>query len=280
MRQRQTSPPRSKTPSSPAFVVRPPRSSSSSRRNDPTWSSIFVKRPLGQPGLEAHAAALFEWTGIGFTGSGSETLALCRHKNRMNAVLAAHGVPVPRAGVFPAIVKPADEDGSAGISADVDLRRCRRGATRPRAVAGPGRGPGVRGWPRIRRLAVGPRHARLRLDRRNALPERASAEYLRGQVGHRERRLRRFAAGLPHRGGSVAARRASWRRLAVPGCASGARGYLRVDIRCNAQGTPLVLDVNPNPELGPGVGICRAVQEAGWTWECFVRRQVEWARDR
>ena len=36
----------------------------------------------------------------------------------MNAVLAAHGVAVPRPGVFPAIVKPADEDGSAGLSAD------------------------------------------------------------------------------------------------------------------------------------------------------------------
>ena len=33
---------------------------------------------------------------------------------------------------------------------------------------------------------------------------------------------------------------------------------------------PRVLDVNPNPELGPGVGICRAAQEAGWTWEQFV----------
>jgi D-alanine-D-alanine ligase len=71
----------------------------------------------------------------------------------------------------------------------------------------------------------------------------------------------------------VAAARGAW-------LVSGARGYLRVDIRCNAQGTPLVLDVNPNPELGPEVGICRAVQEAGWSWECFVRRQVEWARDR
>jgi D-alanine-D-alanine ligase len=71
----------------------------------------------------------------------------------------------------------------------------------------------------------------------------------------------------------VAASRGAWR-------ASGARGYLRVDVRCDAEGTPRVLDVNPNSELGPEVGICRAVQEAGWTWQAFVRRQVEWARDR
>jgi D-alanine-D-alanine ligase len=47
--------------------------------------------------------------------------------------------------------------------------------------------------------------------------------------------------------------------------------------RLDGTGNPYVLDVNPNPELGPGVGICRAVQEAGWTWERFIRQQLEWA---
>jgi len=78
----------------------------------------LCEAPLGRPALEPHAAALFEWIGVAFTGSGSETLALCRRKPLMNAVLAAHGVAVPRAGMFPAIVKPADEDGSVGISID------------------------------------------------------------------------------------------------------------------------------------------------------------------
>jgi D-alanine-D-alanine ligase len=72
-------------------------------------------------------------------------------------------------------------------------------------------------------------------------------------------------------------------RQAIVGAAQGAwmaveaRGYMRVDIRLNSAGSPFVLDVNPNPEMGPGVGICRAVQEAGWTWERFVRQQIEWA---
>ena len=38
-----------------------------------------------------------------------------------------------------------------------------------------------------------------------------------------------------------------------------------------------MLDVNPNPELGPEVGIRRAVEEAGWPWPRFVRQQIEWA---
>jgi len=86
------------------------------RRPDVVFN--LCEAPLGRPGLEPHPAALFEWMGIRFTGSGSETLALCRRKPWMKAVLAAHGVAVPRAGVFPAIVKPADEDGSAGIHID------------------------------------------------------------------------------------------------------------------------------------------------------------------
>jgi D-alanine-D-alanine ligase len=71
----------------------------------------------------------------------------------------------------------------------------------------------------------------------------------------------------------AAAARAAWRAARV-------RGYLRVDVRCNADGVAMVLDVNPNPALAPGVGICRAVAEAGWSWRRFARRQVEWACDR
>ena len=47
--------------------------------------------PFGRPGREPHVAALMEWLGVRFTGSGSETLALCRRKDRTKAVLAAMG---------------------------------------------------------------------------------------------------------------------------------------------------------------------------------------------
>ena len=85
--------------------------------------------PLGRPDLESHVAALLEWRGVRFTGCGSETLALCRRKDRTKAVLAAAGAPVPRDGGFPCIVKPADQDGSAGIDArrPCGRRRCAPG---------------------------------------------------------------------------------------------------------------------------------------------------------
>ena len=79
---------------------------------------------------EPVAAALVELLGIPLTGASSDMLALCLRKDRANAVLRAGGVPVPdwvvaRPGKppgrwrrFPAIVKPAAEDGSFGIGSD------------------------------------------------------------------------------------------------------------------------------------------------------------------
>jgi D-alanine-D-alanine ligase len=76
----------------------------------------LCEAPLGRPELEPHVAALLEWLEVPFTGSGSDTLALCRRKDRTKALLIAAGVSVPREGIFPCVVKPAGEDGSAGIT--------------------------------------------------------------------------------------------------------------------------------------------------------------------
>ena len=232
--------------------------------------------PAGRPDLEPHVAALFEWLGVRFTGCGSETLALCRRKDRVNAVLAAAGVPVPRRGVFPCIVKPADEDGSAGVYADSICQDADAVARATARLPGPalveeflpGREFAVSLWGRRepKFVSIGEFLFRngLRLNTYAAKWEVASADFANSPLDYRTE----IAPAL--REAVVAAARGAWRAVE-------ARGYLRMDIRLDAAGSPHVLDVNPNPELGPGVGICRAVQEAGWTWEQFVRRQVEWA---
>src|SRR5262245_38791304 len=89
-------------------------------RHRPDVVFNLLEAPLGRPDLESHVVALFEWLGIRFTGCGSETLALCRRKDRVNAVLHDAGITVPRTidaacPCFPCIVKPADEDGSMGL---------------------------------------------------------------------------------------------------------------------------------------------------------------------
>lgn len=232
--------------------------------------------PLGRPDLEAHVAALLEWQAVRFTGCSSETLALCRRKDRVNALLAASGVDVPREGVFPCIVKPADEDGSAGISAEsvcrdaVEAARARARWTGPVVVQEflPGREFAVSLWGRRE-----PEHASigefcfrsgLRLNTYAAKWDMESADFGASPLSY----ATEIAAPLS--GAVLVAARGAWRAVE-------ARGYLRVDVRLDLQGRPRVLDVNPNPELAPGVGIHRAVTEAGWTWERFVRQQVAWA---
>jgi D-alanine-D-alanine ligase len=239
----------------------------------------LCEAPQGRPDRESHAAALFEWMGVAFTGSGSKTLALCRDKRRMNAVLAAHGVAVPRQGVFPAIVKPADEDGSAGIHADSvcddadDVARARArwpGPVMVEEFVG-GREFAVSLWG-----GAGPEHVSigetlfrngLRLNTYAAKWDTDSVEFADSPLDYRTDLDNALRDRI------VATARGAWQ-------AAGIRGYVRLDIRCDAGGVPVVLDVNPNPAIGPGIGICRSVEEAGWTWERFVRLQIECARDR
>jgi D-alanine-D-alanine ligase len=232
--------------------------------------------PLGRPGLEAHVAALLEWLDVRFTGCGSETISLCRRKDRTKAVLAATGVPVPRANVFPCIVKPADEDGSAGIHADSicdDADALARATARLAGAALveeflPGREFAVSLWGRDapEHNSIGETRFRngLRLNTYAAKWVPDSEEFANSPIC--------YATDLDPalRAAIVAAASGAWGAV-------GARGYVRVDIRLDADENPFVLDVNPNPDLGPGVGICRAAQEAGWTWPRFVRQQVAWA---
>jgi D-alanine-D-alanine ligase len=236
----------------------------------------LLEAPLGRPDLEAHAAALLEWRGVRFTGSGSETLALCRRKDRTRAILAAAGVPVPAAGGFPCIVKPAGEDGSAGIDAD---SVCDDAAAVEQAKARIA-GPAV-----VEEFLTGPEYVVSLWGRTE--PDHVSV----GEVVFRnDLRLNTYASKWlvesdDFRNSSlhyhtpidpalhtdlVATARGAWRAV-------GLRGYARLDLRRDAAGTPRVIDVNPNPELSPEVGIHRAVVEAGWSWEQFVGEQVAWA---
>lgn len=251
-------------------------------RPDVVWNAC--EAPLGRPDLEAHVAALLEWRGVRFTGSGSETLALCRRKDRTNAVLSAAGVPVARGGngSFPCIVKPADEDGSAGIDRDSvcrdasELARAQeRIASRGAAAVAilvqeflPGREFAVALWgPRE------PEHSSLgEFTFRNGLLVNTYASKWDVDSSDFADSPLTYSADVDAelRRDVLRAAEGAWRAVE-------ARGYLRVDVRLDAEGRPRVLDVNPNPELAPEVGIHRAVTEAGWTWERFVGAQIAWA---
>lgn len=236
----------------------------------------LCEAPLGRPDLEPQVAALFEWLGIRFTGSGSGTLGLCRRKDRAKAVLAAAGVPVPRVGGFPCIVKPADEDGSTGIDGDsvcADLHALERARGR---LAGPvvveeflpGAEFVISLWGQAEPDHVSIGEARfeggLRLFTYAAKWHLDSPDFANSRLHYPTNLDPALREAL------LGAARGAWRAV-------GARGYLRLDLRLDEGGVPRVLDVNPNPDVTPEMAMHRAVTEAGWTWERFVRQQVEWA---
>lgn len=236
----------------------------------------LCEAPRGRPDLEAQLAGMLELLGVKFTGSPSDTLALCRRKDRTKAVLAAAGIGVPRASGFPAIVKPADEDGSAMLHAGSICNTAEEVAREMARLNGralveeflPGREFVISLWG-----ATAPDHHSigetlyengLRLITYAAKWEVESPDFINSPLSYTSE----IDDGLREK--ILAAAQGAW-------TAVGARGYIRVDVRLDSAGEPRVLDVNPNPELGPGVGICRAAQEAGWTWEQFVGKQIEWA---
>jgi D-alanine-D-alanine ligase len=249
-------------------------------RHAPDVVFNLCEAPLGRPDLEANVASLLEWAGVRFTGCRSDTLALCRRKDLVAAVLRQAGIPVPtrldRANPsFPCIVKPAGEDGSACLAHDSvcdnpdELLRTLARMEGPVVIEEflPGREFAVSLWG-----ACNPDHASigetifengLRLITYAAKWDIESADFADTPLLYNSE----IAPDL--REEILAAARGAWRAV-------GARHLLRVDVRLDEAGRPRVLDINPNPEMSPCVGISRAVREAGWEWRDFIHKLVEW----
>jgi D-alanine-D-alanine ligase len=258
---------------------------------------FLVESVDGDARLEAAVAAALEWAGIPFTGSGARALALAQEKPLARAVLSAAGVPVPRGcvlargdeplsdlGPAPWIVKPSREDASHGLDAgsvvtdEPALRERARWLIRRY------------GQPALVESFVSGREFNVSLlgegESLDVLPvseidfssfpagrpafvtyaakwEPESAEYLGTPP---------VFSDLPaatHERLATVARRAY--------AALGLRDYGRVDVRWDEARGPLVLDVNPNPDISPGAGLARAAERAGLDHVALVDRIVKGA---
>jgi D-alanine-D-alanine ligase len=220
-----------------------------------------------------------ELAGRPLTGASSETLALCRRKDRVNALLEARGLPVPawtvaRRGerpdwsTFPAIVKPVGEDGSVGIderSVVDDPFELNGALERARGES-------------LVQAFVGGRELNVGIVGSVTLPV-AEIEFSGAQ------RLVCYAAKWEP--GSVAdlsttpvcpalipadlaVEAAALAREAW--AAVGGHGYGRIDLRTDEDGRLFVLEVNPNPDLTPGDGLARMADAAGWGYAGLVGR--------
>jgi D-alanine-D-alanine ligase len=256
----------------------------------------------GDARFEPLLPMLLERAEIAYTGSPPLALGLALHKQKAKNVLRGAGVPTPDAVCldapdvsavalpFPLIVKPSREDASTGISSrSVVHDRAELG----RQVAGV--------ITRYHQPALVERYIEGReiyvsmLGRRDGgidllpLHEIDFSEMPAGRP-----RIVSFAAkweeSSPEYRGTkpvpcaplpddIAARIASVARTAF--AAMELRDYGRLDLRLAADGTPYVIDVNPNCDLSEtSGGFARAGRAAGLGYDEVIRRIVDLAFQR
>ena len=232
--------------------------------------------------MELHVPAYLEMLGIPYTGAGPSCLGLCYDKSLVRAIAESADVPVPaetyvstddQAGtlpaIFPALIKPARGDSSIGITQKSVVHSAEEA---------------------IAYLAT----LRETVPDRDALIQEylTGAEYTVGLIGNPGVGLRALPvlqvdySGLPDNLPKILSYESKWdpespywtkityceaelgeemrrnlidwsgRLFARLGC----RDYARFDFRCNADGQPRLLEVNPNP---------------GWCWDGKMNLMAE-----
>ena len=262
--------------------------------NLPEWSSFLRASEAdlvfnlceglgGRSDGEVLAARVVEEMGLPMTGSRPSVLALARRKDQVNSLLESQGLPVPHWGLwngfsrdswaavwgeFPAIVKPAAEDGSVGItqaSVVVDQESLARrmweiGEFAPLLVQA------FVGARELNAGIVGDEVLPISEIMFSDLPEGQypivgyEAKWSTGSIEDRGTRPVCPAPLPPLLAEQIKdmARRA-WRAV-------GGEGYGRVDFRLTEPDTLHILEVNPNPDLAPSAGLARMATARGWSY--------------
>jgi len=240
---------------------------------------------------EAYAAAMFEQSGIPFTGSDFFTLALCMDKARVKELLHCHGLPTPEYQIFrshherlsdklqfPLIVKPLHEDGSIGIYADsvVDSEEELRKAVN-KIITVYGQPALVEEYIEGRELNVSiignPPNLELLpiseiiFETPPGIPRIVSyeAKWVRDSIQYQKTPGRCPAELDPELLEII--RSICKKTYVITGC----RDYARVDLRLRGE-TPFIIEVNPNPAKYVDSGFVRSAEAAGLTYRdlCFT----------
>lgn len=248
-----------------------------------------------------YLTGLLELLGVPYTGAPVEALAACQSKSRTKAILKDAGLPTARSVLIaaseplpciawdsPMVVKPDGEDGSlgidqasvvkssAGMAERVErLRRDFGGAVLIESyLPGPEFNVGLIAVPDPRALPVAqvlfaPKGNDWPILTYDAKWDEGSEADLASPVVCPAPIERALAERLQLL--ALAAFRAT-----------GCRDYARVDFRLDARGDPMVLEVNPNPDLGPSAGWARAARAAGLDYEDAVAAiaRTAWKRQR
>ncbi|HKQ69411.1 MAG TPA: ATP-grasp domain-containing protein [Polyangiaceae bacterium] len=248
--------------------------------------------------LETAIPTVLDLMGIPYTGSAPDALSAALYKDRVKQRLIQAGVPTPQGMLFeredapcdlpyPLIVKPAWEDGSAGIWGksvvhdEASLRELvaevinlfKAPALVEQYIEGREFNVALLGFPQARVLPL------QEIDFSNlpsGQPHIVSydAKWRTGSVED----LGTQPVMHPELQSPLAAK---LRRAATEACrAVGVRDYGRVDVRLSNAGVPYVIDVNPNCDLSPDAGYARAAQSVGIDYPALMRLLVRYALSR
>jgi D-alanine-D-alanine ligase len=250
----------------------------------------LAEAPLGAYEKEAHAAALLELLNLPYTGNSPFSLVSCKNKAVTKQILQAHDVPTPRFSVqrtvptrrpalsFPAVVKPLRQDGSMGITDEsvvenlAQLRRCvayvlqnqRQEALVEEFLSG-------REF-NVSLLGNGSASAPYRIFPPGEFVYHSPQWRVCTFVAKWDEAHPSYAAVEAVYPATISARlRRELERLTLE-CARvfELSGYTRVDFRLDSRGRPQVLDINPNPDLAPRMGMARAAESAGLCYADFI----------
>jgi D-alanine-D-alanine ligase len=269
------------------------------RRDRPDLLFNLCESMDGDSRNEPTFAGLLDLMGIRYTGADLLALASCLYKHRTKEILDAHGVPTPPYRVlrseadlaaatgldFPWFVKLAHEDASLGITEANLVRSHAELAARTRQL-----------WAEFKEPVLAERFVDGREVNVTIFGWRETTEVLPlheidfGAMPGDRPKIVSYAAKWDERHVDYAGTKpvplrglapetiANIQRVATAAYrAVDLRDYGRVDLRVDAGGIPWVIDVNPNPDISPDAGVCRAAAAAGMNYPQMVARIADLA---
>jgi D-alanine-D-alanine ligase len=250
---------------------------------------------------EVAVPAVLDLYGHAYTGSNAPALALALDKPRTKDVLLGRGIATPPYRVmatvaeiervaaealdYPWFLKLANEDASVGITEANVVADGRALAERARALLAefgspllaeryvPGREVNVT------LLGSGADVQMLPLHEIDFAAMPAGRPHIVSYAAKWDETHVDYAGTkpVPIRDASPALVAAIERTARAAWEAVGLRDYGRVDLRIDPQGTPWVIDVNPNCDISPDAGVARAAEAAGWSFPTLIGNIAELA---
>jgi D-alanine-D-alanine ligase len=250
--------------------------------------------------LEGSVAAFFDLFRVRYTGSSAFCLSLCRRKGLTKQILAESGVATPRFRMldipkiepdhslhYPLIVKPARQDGSAGVHVNSVVFDYAQLISRLECVFAEFKAPVlVEEFIDGRELHVSvlgnnpPRVLPIEEYNFSELPDGhpplITYDIKWNPLSPAYHKVHSLCPAVIDQKTEELVKEHALRAFTATCC----RDYARIDVRLGRDGVPYILEVNPNPDLTEGVSFMKSAEKAGLCFSETLRRIVTFAFER